>query len=196
MAERPPLLEQVRRCLRLRHYSIRTERAYVDWIKRFILFHGKRLPVEMGSDEIRQFLLHLAVSKAVAASTQNQALSALLFLYRDVLGVELPYVEGIERAKRPSRVPVVLTRGEAEHVLSLMSGAYRLMAGLLYGSGLRLMECVRLRVKDIDFGYRQITVRDGKGEKDRRTVLPESLAEPLRRQLERTPQRTRKSAAL
>jgi integron integrase len=185
MAERPSLLEQVRRCLRLKHYSIRTERAYVDWIKRFILFHGKRHPVEMGADEIRRFLSHLATDRAVAASTQNQALSALLFLYRDVLGVELPYVEGIERAKRPSRVPVVLTREEAEHVLSRMSSAYRLMAGLLYGSGLRLMECVRLRVKDIDFGYRQVTVRDGKGEKDRRTVLPESLAGPLGRHLER-----------
>jgi integron integrase len=185
MAERPSLLEQVRGCLRLKHYSIRTERAYVDWIKRFILFHGKRHPVEMGADEIRRFLSHLATDRAVAASTQNQALSALLFLYRDVLGVELPYVEGIERAKRPSRVPVVLTREEAEHVLSRMSSAYRLMAGLLYGSGLRLMECVRLRVKDIDFGYRQVTVRDGKGEKDRRTVLPESLAGPLGRHLER-----------
>src|SRR4051812_3232290 len=131
MAERPSLLEQVRGCLRLKHYSIRTERAYLDWIKRFILFHGKRHPVEMGADEIRQFLSHLAVGKAVAASTQNQALSALLFLYRDVLGVELPYVEGIERAKRPSRVPVVLTRGETGRVMSHMNGTYRLMAGLL-----------------------------------------------------------------
>lgn len=171
--------------MRLKHYSIRTERAYIDWIKRFILFHQKRHPVEMGADEIRQFLSHLATVGAVSASTQNQALSALLFLYRDVLGVELPYVDGIERAKRPSRVPVVLTRAEAERVLSLMSGTYRLMAGLLYGSGLRLMECVRLRVKDIDFGYRQVTVRDGKGEKDRRTVLPESLAADLGRHLER-----------
>src|ERR1051325_456140 len=117
MAERPSLLDQVRQCLRLKHYSIRTERAYMDWIKRFILFHGKRHPVEMGVDEIRQFLSHLATDRAVAASTQNQALSALLFLYRDALGVELPYVEGIERAKRPARVPVVLTREEAEHVL-------------------------------------------------------------------------------
>lgn len=185
MTGKPPLLEQVRRTLRLRHYSIRTERAYVDWIKRFILFHGKRHPSEMGADEIRRFLSHLATDKTVAAATQNQALCSLLFLYREVLGVELPYVEGIERAKRPARVPVVLTRAEADLVLSGMNGTYRLMAGLLYGSGLRLMECVRLRVKDLDFGYRQVTVRDGKGEKDRRTVLPESLAEPLGRHLER-----------
>jgi integron integrase len=185
MAERPSLLEQVRRCLRLKHYSIRTERAYVDWIKRFILFHRKRHPSGMGTDEIRQFLSHLATDRSVAASTQNQALSALLFLYREVLGVELPYVEGIERARRPTRVPVVLTREEADLVVSQVGGAYRLMVSLLYGSGLRLMECVRLRVKDIDFGYRQVTVRDGKGEKDRRTVLPESLVEPLGRHLER-----------
>ena len=185
MAPKSPLLEQVRRCLRLRHYSIRTEQAYVQWIKRFILFHGKRHPAEMGADEIRHFLSHLASDGSVAASTQNQALSALLFLYRDVLGVELPYVEGIERARRPARVPVVLTREEAGRLLSQVGGTYRLMAGLLYGSGLRLMECVRLRVKDLDFGYRQVTVRDGKGEKDRRTVLPESLTGPLERHLER-----------
>lgn len=185
MAERLSLLEQVRRCLRLKHYSIRTERAYVDWIKRFILFHHKRHPREMGSDEIRRFLSHLATDGRVAAATQNQALCSLLFLYRDVLGVELPNVERIERAKRPARVPVVLTRGEAGLVLSRMSGIYRLMAGLLYGSGLRLMECVRLRVKDMDFGYRQVTVRDGKGEKDRRTVMPESLVGPLERHLGR-----------
>lgn len=185
MAGKPSLLDEVRRCLRLRHYSIRTEQAYVQSIKRFILFHHKRHPREMGADEIRQFLSHLAVDGKVAASTQNQALCALLFLYREVLGVDLPFVDGIERAKRPARVPVVLTREECELILSRMSGAYGLMASLLYGSGLRLMECVRLRVKDVDFGYNQITVRDGKGEKDRRTVLPGPLAGPLRRQLER-----------
>ena len=185
MTGKPSLLDQVRRSLRLKHYSIRTERAYVDWIKRFILYHGKRHPSEMGTDEIRQFLSHLATDGRVAAATQNQALCSLLFLYRDVLGIELPYVEGIERAKRPVRVPVVLTRAEADLILARMSGTYRLLAGLLYGSGLRLMECVRLRVKDLDFGYRQVTVRDGKGEKDRRTVLPESLVEPLVRHLER-----------
>lgn len=175
----------MRRCLRLKHYSIRTEVGYVQWSKRFILFHRKRHPAEMRSDEIRHFLSHLATDRTVAATTQNQALCALLFLYQEVLGIELPYVEGIERAKRPARVPVVLTRGETDSVLSKVGGAYRLMAGLLYGSGLRLMECVRLRVKDLDFGYSQVTLRDGKGEKERRTVLPESLAEPLGRQLER-----------
>ncbi len=139
MAMKPSLLYEARRCLRLRHYSIRTEHAYVQSIKRFILFHHKRHPREMGADEIRQFLSHLAVDGKVAASTQNQALCALLFLYREVLGVDLPFVDGIERAKRPARVPVVLTREECELILSRMTGAYGLMASLLYGSGLRLM---------------------------------------------------------
>jgi integron integrase len=182
----PPLLECVRRQIRLLHYSIRTEEAYVSHVKRFILFHKKRHPSEMGVEEIRQYLSHLANEGRVSASTQNQALSALLFLYREVLGSDLPFIDGIERAKRPAHIPVVLTRAEVEGVLTSLSGTHRLMASLLYGSGLRLMECVRLRVKDVDFGYRQITIRDGKGEKDRRAVLPESLAEPLQRQLERT----------
>jgi integron integrase len=185
MAGNPPLLEPVRRSLRLRHYSIRTERAYLDWIRRFILFHHKRHPSGMGSDEIRQFLSHVAADRAVAAATQNQPLSALLYLYREVLGVELSYVESIERAKRPARVPVVLIREEANSILSHMHGTYRLMARLLYGSGQRLMECVRLRIKDVDFGYRQVTVRDGEGEKDRRTMLPESLVEQFGRHLAR-----------
>ena len=137
----------------------------------------------MGADEIRQYLSHLATEGHVSASTQNQALAALLFLYRDVLGLELPFIDGIERAKRPVRVPVVLTREETIRIVSQLSGVYHLMASLLYGSGLRLMECVRLRVKDVDFGYKQITVRDGKGEKDRRTILPGSLTKPLERQL-------------
>ena len=183
--QKPPLLQQVRHSLRLKHYSIRTEEAYVQTIKRFILFHRKRHPAEMGADEIRQYLSHLANRNGVSASTQNQALAALLFLYREVLGFEPERVDGIERARRPQHVPTVLTREEARRVLSQLSGVHRLMAGLLYGSGLRVMECVRLRVKDIDFGYGQITVRDGKGEKDRRTVLPGSLAEPLRAQLEK-----------
>jgi integron integrase len=186
MTDKPLLLDQVRRTLRLKHYSIRTEEAYVQSIKRFILFHHKRHPKEMGADEIRQYLSYLATEGQVAASTQNQALSALLFLYRDVLAVELPFIDGIERARRPVRVPVVLTREEADKIISQLSGIYQLMAGLLYGSGLRIMEVVRLRVKDVDFGYKQITVRDGKGEKDRRTVLPESLVEPLQRQLIRS----------
>ncbi|MDQ3803882.1 MAG: integron integrase [Acidobacteriota bacterium] len=178
-----PLLKQVRHHIRLRHYSIRTEEAYVRAVKRFILFHRKRHPAELGVEEIRQFLSHLASHDNVAASTQNQALSALLFLYREVLAIDLPFVDGLERAKRPARVPTVLTREEVGRLLARLRGVHRLMAGLLYGSGLRLMECVRLRVKDVDFAYRQITVRDGKGEKDRRTVLPSPLAEPLRRQL-------------
>ena len=183
-----PLLERVRRQIRLLHYSIRTEEAYVSHVKRFILFHRKRHPSEMGADEIRQYVSHLANEGRVSASTQNQALSALLFLYREVLGSDLPFIDGIERAKRPVRLPVVLTRVEVERVLASLSGTHHLMAGLLYGSGLRLMECVRLRVKDVDFGYSQITVRDGKGEKDRRTVLPRQLIAPLREHLARVRQ--------
>ena len=185
MPEQPRLLEQVSAHIRFKHYSIRTEEAYLKTIKRFILFHHKRHPQQMGADEIRQYLSHLATEGHVSASTQNQALAALLFLYRDVLGVELPFIDGIERAKRPVRVPVVLTREETSRILSQLNGVYYLMARLLYGSGLRLMECVRLRVKDVDFGYKQITVRDGKGEKDRRTVLPGILIEPLKHQLVR-----------
>jgi integron integrase len=183
--EKPKLLDRVRAVARMRHLSLRTEQAYSDWVKRFILFHRKRHPEEMCVEEVRQFLSHLAVEGNVSASTQNVALCALLFLYRDVLGVELPYVEGIQRAKRPARVPVVFTRAEAAALLSRLSGTYRLIAGLLYGAGLRLMEAVRLRVKDVDFGYMEILVRDGKGEKDRRTILPRPLAELLRHQLER-----------
>jgi integron integrase len=179
------LLDQVRHQIRLLHYSIRTEEAYVKIVKRFILFHHKRHPQEMGAQEIREYLSHLATAGQVSASTQNQALSALLFLYREVLCQELPFVEGIERAKRPQRVPTVLTVQEVRRMFSHMVGVHHLMASLLYGSGLRVMECVRLRVKDIDFGYQQITVRDGKGEKDRRTMLPHSLVEPLKQQLER-----------
>jgi integrase len=143
--------------------------------------HKKRHPEQMGEEEIRQFLSHLAVEGNVSASTQNVALCALLFLYRDVLQVELPYVAGITRAKRPTRLPVVFTRREVEKLLAQLSGSYGLIAGLLYGAGLRLMEAVRLRVKDVDFEYVEILVRDGKGEKDRRTILPRPLSEPLRR---------------
>lgn len=181
---KPSLLDQVRNHLRLKHYSIRTEDTYAQVIKRFILYHNKRHPQEMGVDEIRQFLSHLATGDNVAASTQNVALAALLFLYREVLGrADIDFIDGIERAKRPARVPTVLTREEVSRVLLNLSGTHHLMASLLYGSGLRLMECVRLRVKDVDFGYRQIIVRDGKGEKHRRTILPASLREPLERQL-------------
>ena len=183
--EKLRLLDRVRSVARLRHLSLGTEKAYADWIRRFILYHRKRHPSEMGAEEIRQFLSHLAVEGKIAASTQNVALCALLFLYRDVLGVELPYVEGIERAKRPARLPVVFSRQEVDALLSRLPGVYNLVGGLLYGSGLRLTEALRLRVKDLDFDYGEILVRDGKGEKDRRTLLPRPLAEPLRRQLER-----------
>jgi integron integrase len=183
--EKPKLFDRVRAVARVRHLSLRTEQAYSDWIRRYILFHRKRHPEEMGTEEIRQFLSHLAVDGNVSASTQNVALCALLFLYHDVLGVELPYVEGIQRAKRPARLPVVFTRAEATALLSHLSGTYRLIAGLLYGSGLRLTETLRLRVKDLDFEYVEILVRDGKGEKDRRTILPRPLIESLRQQLDR-----------
>jgi len=186
MASKPKLLDQVRLTLRRKHYSIRTEEAYVAWIRRFILFHGKRHPLEMGAPEVEAFLTHLAVVRRVAASTQNQAFSALLFLYRDVLKQELGPIQEVERAKRPVRVPVVLTQAEARGLLAHLDGRYALMASLLYGTGMRLMECVRLRVKDVDFGYRQVTVCDGKGGKDRRTMLPEALMEPLRHQLAKT----------
>ena len=176
-----PLLEQVRAVLRFKHYSIRTEQTYLDWIKRFILFHSKRHPKNMGANEVRAFLTHLAVEGKVAASTQNQALSALVFLYGQVLQLELDSLQDVERARRPRKLPVVLTRQEARALLdALTNPTHSLMGWLLYGSGLRLMECVRLRVKDIDFAYRQLTVRDGKGQKDRITLLPERLHVPLR----------------
>ena len=172
------LLDQVRDAIRLKHYSIRTEEAYVNWVKRYVLFHHKRHPTEMGASEVEAFLTHLAVNENVAASTQNQALSALLFLYREVLHKDLGPIDAL-RAKEPKRLPTVLTKEEVHCVLGHLSGTHLLMAKLLYGSGLRLMECVRLRVKDLDFAQRIILVRDGKGEKDRVTMLPESLIVPL-----------------
>ena len=168
----PRLLDRVRAAIRARHYSRRTEKAYVAWIRRFILFHQKRHPAEMGGAEVTQFLSALVVDKNVAASTQNQALSAILFLYRDVLEQDLPWLDDIVRSKRAVRLPVVLTREEVHAVLQRMSGVPRLMAILLYGAGLRLLECARLRVKDVDFARNQITVRAGKGDKDRVTMLP------------------------
>jgi integron integrase len=182
---KPKLLDQVRDVIRRKHFSIRTEQAYTDWIRRFILFHNKRHPREMAEPEVTQFLTHLARTGKVAASTQNQALSALLFLYKEVLKVEIGWLGDVERAKRPAHLPVVLTRDEVRTLFAHLHGMYRLMAGLLYGSGLRLMECVRLRVKDIDFGYLRITVRDGKGGKDRVTMLPVNLAKSLERHLQK-----------
>jgi integron integrase len=178
------LLDTVRDVLRLHHYSYRTEESYVQWIRRFILFHNKRHPREMGAEEIQRFLTMLATRGKVAASTQNQALSAILFLYKKVLGVDLPWMEDIVRAKRPVRVPVVLTQDEVARVLAAMTGKYWLMASILYGSGLRLAECLNLRVQDVDFEYLQLTIRDGKGRKDRRTVLPTSLVAHLQQHFE------------
>lgn len=183
--QQPKLLDRVRDKIRLKHYSIRTEQAYVDWIRRFILFHEKRHPKEMGAAEIEAFLTHLAVRGNVAASTQNQARSALLFLYKEVLDQELPWLDNVEQAKRPQRLPVVLTHAEVKIVLDRLSGTHRLMANLLYGTGMRLMEGVRLRVKDIDFERREVLVRDGKGGKDRVTPLPLALVEPLQNHLAR-----------
>ena len=185
------LLDAVRNRCRLKHYSIRTEHAYSGWIKRFILFHGKIHPREMGAAEVEQFLTHLAVVCKVAAGTQNQALSSMLFLYKEIIGVELPWLESVTRAKRPQRVPTVLSTLEIQWVLARLEGRDWLMASLLYGTGMRLMECVRLRVKDVDFSRNEITVRDGKGGKDRHTVLPSSLVEPLMRQLDRVRERHR-----
>ena len=181
----PRLIEQVRGVMRFKHYSLRTERTYWDWIERFIRFHGMRHPSEMAEAEVGAFLTHLARDEKVAASTQNQALSALLFLYKEVLKQTIGWLEGVERAKKPMRLPVVLTRDEVHKLFNHLHGTTRLMAGLLYGSGLRLMECVRLRVKDVDFGYARITVRDGKGGKDRVTMLPVNLATSLERHLQK-----------
>jgi integron integrase len=169
------LLDRVREAIRARHYSLRTEEAYVGWVRRFILFHHKRHPAEMGEPEINQFLTHLAVAENVAASTQNQALSAILFLYEKVLERDLARLTGVVRAKKPTRLPVVLSREEVRALLEQMSGTPKLVALLLYGAGLRLMEALRLRVKDIDFNANQITVREGKGQKDRITMLPGSV---------------------
>ena len=177
-------MDEVRRIARLHHYSYETEKAYSQWIRRFILFHQKRHPKEMGAVEVQAYLSYLATSRNVAASTQNQALSALLFLYQKVLDQDLPWLAEIVRAKRPVRVPVVLTRSEVQRLLDALVGQKWLIASLLYGSGLRLIECLRLRVKDMDFEYLQITVRGGKGNKDRYTMLPEKLVPHLRRQLE------------
>ena len=175
----------IRETSRLKHLSLRTEQAYLAWIRRFWLFHKKRKLTTLGTEEIRSFLSYLAAEKHVSASTQNQALCAILFLYRDVLKIDLPSIDQIEKAKRHRKIPVVFTHSEALAVLKLLTGTNRIMAGLLYGSGLRLMECIRIRVKDIDFQSRFITVRDGKGEKDRVTMLAHSVAKPLQLHLEK-----------
>jgi site-specific recombinase XerD len=182
MTQKPKLLDRVRNALRIRNYAYRTEKSYVQWVKRFILYHDKRHPADMGKTEIEDFLRHLAVERHVAASTQNQALSAILFLYRDVLGQPIEWVD-VPWAKKPKRLPVVLSRDEVNAVLKHLSGAPLLIVQLLYGSGLRLIECLRLRVKDVDFGQKLLIVRDGKGMKDRTTTLPQAVIPGIRQQL-------------
>ena len=182
---KPRLLDEVRGRLRVKHYSTRTEAIYVGWIKRFIVANGKRHPRDMGAVDVERFLTTLAVQGEVAASTQNQALSALLFLYREVLAIQLPWMEDVVRAKRPRRLPTVLSHEEIRALLAQLDGRPWLLVSVLYGTGMRLMECLRLRVKDVDFARNEIIVRDGKGGKDRRTVLPKSLVEPLQREVER-----------
>ncbi len=180
------LMDQVRDTIRKKHYSIRTEQTYCQWIRRFILFNGKRHPLEMGEKEISNYLSHLATDRNVAASTQNQALNAIVFLYKQVLKYDIGDFSQFERAKTPSRLPVVLTKKEVALILPFVSDKYRLLVELLYGCGLRLMECIRLRVKDIDFETNQVIVRHGKGGKDRVTMLPEALKQKLQDRLIQT----------
>ena len=184
-ASTPRLLDQVRELIRIRHYSIRTEQAYLQWIRRYIIFHGRRHPRELGAPELTAFLSDLAIRGKVAASTQNQALNAILFLYRDVLKITLPWLEDVQRAKRSQHLPVVLTQEEVKRLLAQLEGTVWLMASVTYGGGLRLLECLRLRVKDVDLERAELTIRDGKGQKDRMTTLPKRLIEPLRDHLAR-----------
>jgi integron integrase len=185
MDDKPKLLDQVREQIRLRHYSIRTETVYIEWVKRFIRFHKYRHPLEMGAAEVEAFLSDLAVRRDVSASTQNQALSAILFMYKKVLLIELPWLDGVIRARRPQRLPVVLTQDEVGRVLAQLDGTLWLVASLLYGSGMRLMEVLRLRVKDVEFARFEILIRDGKGQKDRITMLPKKLLSSLQLHLQR-----------
>lgn len=184
-AQHPGLLEVMQQVLRTRHYSIRTEEVYLGWARRFITYHHRRHPREMGAPEVEAFLSHLAVQRNVSASTQNQALSALLFLYREVLGVDLPWLDDVTRAKKPRKLPVVLTPAEVSTLLMLIDGEIGLVAQLLYGTGMRLLEACRLRVKDVELTRKEIVVRDGKGAKDRVTVLPERLIKPICNQIDR-----------
>ena len=182
---KPRLLDEVRAKIRTLHYSRRTEESYTQWVKRYILFHGKRHPRDMGAAEVQAFLSSLATERRVSASTQNQALAALLFLYRVVLGIELPWLDDVVRAKPRQRLPVVLSRNEVQRLLDRLEGTHGLMARLMYGTGMRLMECITLRIKDVDFDRGEITVRNGKGGKDRITLLPQSLSARLREHLAR-----------
>jgi integron integrase len=180
----PRLLEKVRECIRARQYSLRTEESYVDWIRRYIRYHGRRHPRDLGAAQVGAFLSSLANDRKVSAATQNQALCAILFLYKRVLAIDLPWLDGVSRAKKPKRLPTVLTRAEAHALLGKMEGVHALMARLMYGTGLRLTECLQLRIKDIELERMEVMVREGKGPKDRITMLPQSLVEPIRRQLE------------
>jgi integron integrase len=185
MAPSPsPLLDRVRHAIRVKYYSLRTEQSYVDWIKRYVVYHGKRHPSELGAAEIEAFLTHLAVEGRVAAATQNQAKAALLFLYREVLNIDLPWLDGIVRARMPVKLPTVLTEAEVAAILAELSGVSRLIGQLCYGAGLRIMEAVRLRVLDVDLQRRELLIRNGKGHKDRVTVLPAQVIAPLEQQIE------------
>lgn len=179
----PKLLDQVKRCIRDKHYSLRTEEAYVYWIRWYIRFHGLRHPMEMGAAEVKAFLSYLTSERHVSVSTHKQALCALLFLYKQVLETDFPWLDDVYRPNRPPRLPTVLTEWEVAAVLEQMKGTHALMARLLYGTGMRLMECMKLRVKDVDFGRREILIREGKGNKDRVTMLPLALVAPLREQI-------------
>jgi len=192
-SQKPKLLDQVRYALRVLHYSYKTEKAYIPWIYQFVVFHNKRHPAEMGEKEIREFLTHLAVKQKVAASTQNQALCAIIFLYREVLKMDIgDFSDGLIWAKKPGHLPEVYTPEEAQAILNNLTGVYWIMANLLYGAGLRLIECLRLRVKDIDFTYKKITVREGKGAKDRPTLLPVVVIPALQKHLEKIKQQHEK----
>jgi len=184
MAHNVRLLDQVRNAMRVRHYSYRTEQQYIAWIRRFVLFHGKRHPLQLGGPEVEAFLSDLAINRQVTAATQAQALAALLFLYKRVLNVDLPWLKAVVRATRPKKLPTVLTRAQVRRILAQLDGQFVLIAGLLYGSGLRVLEALRLRVKDLDLDRRIVIVRNGKGAKDRVTILPESLCDPLRRHID------------
>ncbi|MBN2403458.1 MAG: integron integrase [Spirochaetes bacterium] len=179
------LIERVRAAIRGKHYSIRTEKSYIEWIRRFIYFHNMHDPEKMAEKEINEFVTYLALKENVSASTQNQALCAVIFLYKQILKKEIGNLDGLIWSKKPKKIPIVLSREEIKRLLSELSGIHRIMANLLYGSGLRLLECLRLRVKDIDFDYNQIIVRDGKGQKDRVTALPETIISPIKDHLEK-----------
>jgi integron integrase len=185
MPPAPRLLDDVRKQIQLRHYSFRTEKAYVDWILRYIRFHGRRHPRELDGESVRDFLSHLASQLHVSPATQAQALSALLFLYKRVLNIDLPWIGEVVRARRPKRLPTVLDKAEAHRVIAHLRGDYWLIAGLLYGSGLRLLESLRLRIKDVDLYHRRLLVRDGKGAKDRATIIPAAMIAPLEQHLKK-----------